>query len=200
MPVLMMWLSWALTPYVWHVARARWLDAGRASAAQKIERALGVASLLNALAFLWTGEYATLYARVWRVRLGAARRGAVRNVAAMGLWHGSRELVWQGATELLLTLAPLVDLRRLAALARRRLAPAPAPAAAPAARPAALDDAPADIRVGASSSASELCMFCNELVLQRAALTCCRDAMACYWCACAERRVGGVCVRCKKSV
>jgi len=197
--VVLMWLSWALTPYAWHVARTRWLDRARAAAAAAlhIERAVAVAALLNALAFLWSGHYATLYARLWRVRLRAARRGALRNVAAMGLWHGSRELVWQAATELLLTLAPLVDLRRLAASVARRLATSSS-ASTPA--DSDHDDARRRIGVGASSSASERCMFCNELVLQRAALTCCRDAMACYWCACAERRIGGLCLRCKKSV
>lgn len=63
-------------------------------------------------------------------------------------------------------------------------------------------DADADdaelLRLAASSSSSVPCMFCGETVLSRAALTCCSDAMACYWCASSERRLGGVCVRCHK--
>lgn len=202
-----MWISWALTPYAWQALRKRYLSSSRA--AFGVERAARIAQLCNALLFLWNGHYVSLYARVWRVRMAAARQGVRRNAAFGAL---NRELVWQGVTELLLVLAPLVDLRRLAALAKRWLGGAVAPDAA-AARPprpskeqreqwtaravALAADDNSELQLAASSSSSELCMYCGETVLQRAVLQCCADAMACYWCAASERRLGGACARCQ---
>lgn len=203
--IVLMWISWALTPYAWQTLRKRYWSASRA--AFGVERAARVAQLCNALLFLWNGHYVSLYARVWRVRMAVATRGARRNAAFGAL---NRELVWQGVTELLLVLAPLVDLRRLAALAKRYLGAAkPPPASAAAARPsklerelwtsralerAALDST--ELQAAPSSSSSEPCMYCGETVLQRAVLHCCSDAHACYWCAASERRLGGACPRC----
>lgn len=200
--IAMMWISWALTPYAWQTLRKRYWSAS--STAFGVERAARVAQLCNALLFLWNGHYISLYARVWRVRMAVATRGARRNAAFGAL---NRELVWQGVTELLLVLAPLVDLRRVAALAKRWLGAA-VPAATPT-RPsklerelwtkralerAALDSS--ELQAASSSSSSEPCMYCGEMVLQRAVLHCCNDAHACYWCAASEQRLGGVCPRC----
>jgi hypothetical protein len=207
--VWLMWIAWTVTPYAWQrLVRGRRQRAEATTAASLIERALTVASLLNTLAFLWHGRYATLYARLFGVRLVAKQRGAIRNAASMGMWMHQRELVWQGATELLLTLAPVLDLRRIAVLLKRFFSGAGN-------RQSDDDDDDGDINnnkrsslpidddqidVSASSSSSEPCMFCGQVVLQRAALKCCRDAMACYWCACSERRLGGACVRCGTTI
>jgi hypothetical protein len=209
--VWLMWIAWTVTPYAWQrLVRDRRQRADTTTAAALIERALTVASLLNTLAFLWHGRYATLYARLFGVRLVAKQRGAIRNAASTGMWMHQRELVWQGATELLLTLAPVLDLRRIAVLLKRYFGGAGN-------RQSDDDDDDHDnnnnndddttslpiddqIDVSASSSSSEPCMFCGQVVLQRAALKCCRDAMACYWCACSERRLGGACARCGTTI
>jgi hypothetical protein len=73
--------------------------------------------------------------------MAVATRGARRNAAFGAL---NRELVWQGVTELLLVLAPFVDLRRVAALAKRWLGaavPAATPHATVEARARAVDEA-----------------------------------------------------------
>jgi hypothetical protein len=200
--IVMMWISWALTPYAWQTLRKRYWAAS--SAAFGVERAARVAQLCNALLFLWNGHYVSLYARVWRVRMAVATRGARRNAVFGAL---NRELVWQGVTELLLVLAPLVDLRRLAALVKRWLGSAVA--APKPTRPSklerelwtmrAIERAAVDgseLQPATSSSSSEPCMYCDEMVLQRAVLHCCTDAHACYWCVASERRLGGMCPRC----
>jgi hypothetical protein len=198
--VWLMWLAWTVTPYVWQRVLKERARAHAATSSALFERVLTVASLLNTLAFLWHGRYATLYARLFGVRLVAKRRGAVRNVASMGLWMNQRELVWQGATELLLTLAPVVDLRRIGALLRRYWAGGDKRIVDTTTMTTTTTNADHDVDVSASSSSSEPCMFCGQVVLQRAVLRCCSDAMACYWCVCSERRLGGSCTHCGKPV
>ncbi|CAB4406530.1 unnamed protein product [Rhizophagus irregularis] len=87
---------------------------------QKVENIYKTVSLLNFLIFLYDGKYSTLTDRILSIRLVYARRIMNRQVSFEFL---NRQLVWHAFTEFLLFIMPLINLRKLKNLLKRKLLP-----------------------------------------------------------------------------
>lgn len=75
----------------------------------KIDMMIAVLSFLNFLVFLRDGKYSTLVTRILGIRLVYNNIGVERQVS---FEYMNRQLVWQGLTEFLLYLLPLIDIER----------------------------------------------------------------------------------------
>ncbi|GBB97168.1 hypothetical protein RclHR1_02930017 [Rhizophagus clarus] len=87
---------------------------------QKAENIYKTISLLNFLIFLYDGKYCTLTDRILSMRFVYARRTMNRQVSFEFL---NRQLVWHAFTEFLLFIMPLINLRKLKNLLKRKLLP-----------------------------------------------------------------------------
>ncbi|MBW0485263.1 hypothetical protein O181_024978 [Austropuccinia psidii MF-1] len=77
---------------------------------EKIEQIYSTLNLLNFLAFLFNGKYRSLLERILGIRLIYANQSAFRNVDFEFL---NQQLVWDTVIEFLLSVLPLINLRRL---------------------------------------------------------------------------------------
>ncbi|CAG8477702.1 16849_t:CDS:2 [Funneliformis mosseae] len=87
---------------------------------QKVENVYKSLSLLNFLIFLYDGKYRTLIDRILSMRLVYTRRIMNRQVSFEFL---NRQLVWHAFTEFLLFLMPLINLRKLKNILKRKFLP-----------------------------------------------------------------------------
>ncbi|KAJ2162612.1 peroxisome assembly protein (Peroxin-2) [Coemansia sp. RSA 552] len=147
-----------------------WADAPRSSVrarlwwlVQRLERAFAMATLVNMLAFVATGQYKTVVERLLRLRLVSARPQLSHAVSFEFL---NRQLVWHAFTEFVMFALPLVNparARAWAARAARRVLRLPPPQADPAVAKlpqnvcavcfvAARDAGPADARPDADTT------------------------------------------------
>ncbi len=116
-------LATVVAPYAWQrwtqtQEDRRWIN--------RIEAAWQTLTLLNLVAFFWTGRYPLLFERLLGLLLVHVSPTLTRSVAFDYL---NRQLVWQGFTEFLLFIMPLVDFDKIQNW-RHRLVPAN-PSAAP---------------------------------------------------------------------
>lgn len=101
-----------LLPYVWskwgaQLRWGKWCDA--------TVRGL---SVLNTVLFFWQGRFSTLAERVLGLKMESVRKGRGRAVA---FEYMNRQLVWEGFTEFLLFVAPLINFEKLQNAFRRRI-------------------------------------------------------------------------------
>ncbi|KAG9303734.1 hypothetical protein G9A89_018631 [Geosiphon pyriformis] len=87
---------------------------------QKAENIFRALSLANFLLFLYDGKYRTLIDRVLSMRLVYARRMMSRQVNFEFL---NRQLVWLAFTEFLLSLMPLINLRKVKNIIKGKILP-----------------------------------------------------------------------------
>lgn len=96
-------------PTVWR----RWMS--------RLDSCWKVASVINFVAFLWTARYPTLVERLLALKMVHVSPHLTRSVA---FEYMNRQLVWEGFTEFLLFIMPLIDFDRIQNAFRRRIAPA----------------------------------------------------------------------------
>lgn len=109
-----------LGPYVWLKLHER-----RIFSVEFLDRASllwNAATLLNFLAFIFSGNYLTFVLRVLGARFAAVDRHSIRNV---NYEFQNRQLIWNALTEFLLFALPLVNFRKIVRkLERLRQSPA----------------------------------------------------------------------------
>lgn len=102
-----------LIPYAWNYAPSSnvWV--------QRVEKLVRTVSWLNFVAFLWQGKYPQLPERILGIEMKHLSFHRSRSVAFDFM---NRQLVWQGFTEFILFVAPLINFQRLQKLFRRTVA------------------------------------------------------------------------------
>jgi len=119
--------------YAWQrldrvASQQRWADAEPGSPQKLLWRAMRVAeksssvlSTLNFLIFIWRGVFRTLEDRLMNARLDYIKPNAIRTVTFEFL---NRQLVWEGFTDFVLFMAPLLRSSRWLGILRAKAASA----------------------------------------------------------------------------
>jgi peroxin-2 len=158
-------------------ARQGWADMPEGTARARVwqamrgaERLYRVAVALNFVIFMVDGRYMTLLARLLSLRLVYASVGRARY---LNFEYMNQQLVWNGLTELLMFLAPLVKPRQIAAAAKRWLRRDASESAA--------DDAASSSSLLSASSPLDACVICSARPMNTPYATSCGHCF-CYFC------------------
>ena len=88
---------------------------------QLLEKIWKTVTLVNFFAFLWSGAYPNMLERLLGARIESASKTKGRSVA---FDYMNRELVWEGFTEFLLFVTPLISFEKIQNFFRRKIAAA----------------------------------------------------------------------------
>lgn len=81
-----------------------------------LEKLFQLLNTINFLVFLWNGSYVTLLHRILGIQQNYLKRQMARNV---GFEYMNRQLIWNGFTEFMLFIMPMVPVTRIARTAKR---------------------------------------------------------------------------------
>ena len=82
----------------------------------RLEKIYQLLNTVNFLVFLWNGSYVTLLHRILGIQQLYLKRQMVRHV---GFEYMNRQLIWNGFTEFMLFIMPMVPVTRIARTAKR---------------------------------------------------------------------------------